>query len=373
MMPASIWFLCKMRYELTFLPFWLIAKIQGRKFRVAKTYEEIKSTLTLTDKGRALEELFSCKAFYPIISLESVNHQLWERVRNNFLKFKDYLPHQDKLGEIARQESEELIKNNKLIDSPQISKSTVKIFLKWLFCENHKELNNETCTDPLDDQSFNFVDSKINDNIIEELFNAGIEFRKHIAVKGYGCMRTKQRSCEIITKIFKESKYSKLFDWDNPECYSIIMQPFVISPMINMSDIAVSLEKNKDLQVENYDDFVEHCIYIQHPFPFMERYDKKTNTQIFIDFANLKNYKDRDYKGFNFGHGIRSCLGRSYAKIFMKSYFEPINKLDNFKPHIGHLFSGRDNDKFNLYETLFQLNSIIQVIVGEVIYKITNK
>jgi hypothetical protein len=105
----------------------------------------------------------------------------------------------------------------------------------------------------------------------------------------------------------------------------------------------------------------------------MERYDKKTNTQIFIDFANLKNYKDGDYKSLNFGHGIRSCLGRSYAKIFLKQYFEPINKLKNFKPQIGHLYSGRDNDNFNLYEFMYQLNTLLQVVFEEIVYKITNK
>jgi hypothetical protein len=104
--PALVWFIYKTRYELTYLPFLLISKIQGRNFRVAKTFEDIKKILTLTDKGRALEELFSCKGFHPIVSLESVNHELWETVRKNFLFFKDFLPHQDKLGIIARAEAE---------------------------------------------------------------------------------------------------------------------------------------------------------------------------------------------------------------------------------------------------------------------------
>ncbi len=160
--PGVIWFFFKMRYELTYLPFMLIAKIQGRKFRVARTFEDIKSVLTITDKGRALEELFSCNAFAPIISLESVNHKLWETVRKNFMLFKDYLPHQDKLGEIAKMEVDELIKNNTIIDSRQISVSSVNIFIKWLFCENHKELKNEVNEEPLDENSFIFIDSRLN-------------------------------------------------------------------------------------------------------------------------------------------------------------------------------------------------------------------
>lgn len=302
--PGLIWFIFKIRYELTFIPFLLIAKIQGRKFRVAKTFEDIKSTLCITDKGRALEELFSSNAFLPIISLESVNHKLWEKVRKNFLFFKDYLPHQDKIGIIASQEVQELLKNNVLIDSRQISLSTVKIFLKWIFCENHKELKDEIIDDPLDEHSFDFINSKINDTIINDLYLAGLEFRKEIAVKGKGNMTLKQRSCDIVVDILKQSKYKSLLNWEEPESYSILMQPLVISPMINMSDIAVSLKKYKDTKFENYDDFVEHCIYLEHPFPFLERYDKKTNTQIFIDFANLKNDKETDFRSFNFRHGI---------------------------------------------------------------------
>jgi hypothetical protein len=155
-----------------------------------------------------------------------------------------------------------LINNNTIIDSRQISISSVKIFLKWLFCENEKELKNETCEEPLNNSSFKFINSKINDIILDELYRSELEYRKHIAVKGPSCPKLKQRSIDIVVNILKESKYATLFNWNDPVCYSIIMQPLIVSPMINMSDIAISLYNNKETSYDNYDDYVEHCIYI---------------------------------------------------------------------------------------------------------------
>ena len=73
------------------------------------------------------------------------------------------------------------------------------------------------------------------------------------------------------------SKFKSTFpEWKKPEYYSALMQPFIISPMINVSDIAVSVQNNLPVYEHMNKDinlFIDHCIQISHPFPMLERYD----------------------------------------------------------------------------------------------------
>ena len=71
---------------------------------------------------------------------------------------------------------------------------------------------------------------------------------------------------------------------------------------------------------------------------------------------------------FNFGVGIRGCLGRFYAKEFIKGFFEDfIKDKILFKPNQGHLYSGRDNDNYNLSESVYQIKVLYRVLRDELI------
>ena len=348
--PLLFYVILEIRYTFLYLPFYLIAKAQRKNIRVASSLNDIRQTLLLTDKGRGLEELISTPAWQPLISLESCSSPIWDEIKTNFMIFKEMLPSYEKISEIATKEADWLISDNILVDSAQISRSTVKIFLKWLL---------------YDDQSLYHL---INNNLCERLYQASLEFRKEIAVKGKGCMNTKIESVNIIIDLIKQSKYKHLFDWDKPICYSVIMQPFIISPMINMSDIAVNISKyycNRN-NFEKFEDFMDYCIYVDHPFPILERFDSKTNSHILIDLTNLKNNKEFDGKLLNFGMGIRGCLGRIFAKEFLNSFFRNLSVYKLFKPSENHLYSGRDNDKVSIKETIYQIKTIVAVILNEV-------
>jgi len=357
-----------------FFPLYLITKIQRRNFKVARSLKDIKSALKLTDKGRVIEELFATPAWLPIISLESANGPQWEEVRKNFLEFVNYLPSTEKLGEIAKMEVDKLINEKILIDSKQISMSTVKIFLMWLFCENEEKLKNNSENQEsnenkigLNENSFNFINQFLSKENLNMLFESGIEYRKEIAIKGKGCPIKKRQSVEFIVSILKQSKFSNLFAWEKPEFYSTVMQPFIISPMINISDIAVSIKKYIDkYENKNFGDFIDNCIFNDHPFPMLERYDEKSNTQIFISLIEIKNNPELDGKTINFGMGIRSCLGRLYAKSFMANFFLPMVENQNlFEPLKNHLFSGRDNDHTNFKESLYQIKVLVKILLSE--------
>lgn len=386
------YFMLKIRHDFCFFPLFLITKIQKRKFKVLKDLNEITKILKLSDKGQVIEELFASPSFLPILSLESTNGKIWETLKKNLFKFVAYIPSQEKLASIAKQESNNLLKNKIVLDSKLVSKMTVKIFLKWLFMDQVKIDDNNTDSSSTNKEStqidsinsddevinndgdeFVFINKFLTEEFLDNMYESSLEYRKEIAIKGKGCMKKKQYAVDAIVEIFKQSKYSDLFDWEKPECYSIIMQPFIISPMINMSDIAVILDNNKDKynkkEFESFNSYLDFCLFKEHPFPILERYDAEINTQYFIDMRNLKNHiNEKEGSVVNFGVGIRGCMGRAYARKFITSFFGPfINEKELFLPKVGHLYSGRDNDNASIVESIYQFKVLFKVLKDEVI------
>jgi hypothetical protein len=365
---AVLYLIAELRHKFAYFPLYIITIIQGRNFKLVKNYSEVKHALKFKDKGKVIEELFATPAWDPIISLESTNGKTWETLRSNFLKLMPHLPSYMKLAEIASKEADFLLKKNKPVDSKDISKSTFKIFITWLFCEDNSDENNNQFNN-------NFVTKYVTEELIENIYQGSVEYRKEIAIKGKGDDVIKRQSVTEIVKIFQESKYKNLFDWTLPENYSVIMQPFIISPMINISDIAVSLKNSIENQKSFPDDmsFIENCLFNNHPFPILERYDESTNTQYFIDLRNMNEIQGIEGNAINFGLGYRACLGRTYAKEFMKGFFPTLLKnKELFQPQISHLYSGRDNDNINFSESLYQIKVLVQVLVSEIKRRIFN-
>ena len=172
--------------------------------------------------------------------------------------------------------------------------------------------------------------------------------------------------------IKKTKKIYDIFDdkWNSPEYYSVIMQPFIISPMINVSDIMTNYQlliNNKKIQINEKitNDLIDKIIYSYHPFPILERYDSIKNIQYFIPLDNLTNYEnyDNNTKILSFGYGPRRCAGSQYMykimEILLNSYQENVCL---FNPIKNHKYSGRINDIFHLYESLYMLYEIFCII-----------
>ena len=299
-------FFSRFRYEYSYFPLYIFTLLQKRNFKIANTIESIKETLLLSDKGNCIEELIASPAWLPILSLESVNGDKWIELKKNFLIFQRHLPSVSELGSVTKFQVKNFLESNlEPLDSKYISILTLKIFLKWLFPDaENKDL--------------------ITQKLLLDIYESSVEYRKEIACKGVGCMRLKQRAVDQVANLLKQSeRYKSIFEnWSLPEYYSVVLQPFIISPMINVSDIAVSIEKYKSNYDDDIDSFVDNCILMEHPFPILERYDNRTNTQIFISLCDLK--KIQNGSKFNFGYGPRSCLGRVYAKEFLKEFFGTI-------------------------------------------------
>lgn len=369
--PLTLFFLLRFRYELNFLPFYFLVFLSGRKYKNVESLAEIQKMMKLTDKGIGLEDLIALPAWSPILSLESVSGDIWKELREKFINFTNLLQDISILNEITSLESNYLIENKILIDGKQMSISALKCFMKYVFADIKD--------DKLD---LNFINNAVEEmekkhklNFYETLYLSSLEYRKEIAVKGKGDITLKYKAVELIVEIAYMSKFKDLYDWKDPKCYSIIMQPFIISPMINMSDIAVQIKDNlkeyeKICKMNKNDinsailNFIDYCIFINHPFPLLERYDKELNIHYFLDMSKMNEILDNsrtnddriDYSVMNFGMGVRSCLGRHLAKAFFSSFFtsELINS-NNFNPKINHLYSGRDNDNSDLFQSIYTL------------------
>ena len=389
-----------LRYEFLNLPLYILTKMQGKNFRMVANLGEYLANFRGADKGNIIEGLFALPAWAPILSLESVNGKQWEVVRANIMELLNYLPSKAKLGLIAKNEAEYLVNQKEEINSKLISKITLKIFLKWLFCENNKtidnivddkssnhakdtssqtsrskniiEIKNKIKEDPTFENTFTksdftFIDSYLTEEFLEKMYKGQLCFRRKLALKGEGNAVDEAYTITAIVDILKNSKYASLFEWEKPECYSILMQPFIISPMINIADIACSLkhEKQNYKGDKEFDSYLENCLFLEHPFQVLERYIKETNTQWFMDTRSMNFCDKKDAAKVNFGIGRRSCLGRIYAKELLRNLFEDMVNEDFFKPDNEHQYSGKSNDLPNFAESVYQIKILLKCLVSE--------
>jgi hypothetical protein len=315
---------------------------------------QINKVLMLKTKGNFIEYQIATPAWEPIISLESVDNDKWAEVKKNFLNFTSIFNVDNKINLISNyieKYTNEYLNQNQIIDSKLISKITVRSFCKFLF------------------------DIEINPNDLEILYQASIEWRKEIAIKGKGNMDIKLTAIKIILNYIKNNNKIYLIfneDWDKPEYYSVILQPFIISPMINISDIMVSVQllSEKSLISNNElisNDLINKIIYSYHPFPILERFDPSTNTQYFIpldQLANFQNYSDL-YKNLVFGTGPRRCSGQLYAYVILRKFIHLyFQNQKNFNPLLNHKYSGRSNDNFNLQESIYMGKILVKLLIS---------
>ena len=361
-------------YDFKEFIFWILLKKQNNKhIKYIKTQykesnkkieniEEIINILQLINKGKFIEHHIATPAWYPIISLESCDNELWKEVKQNFIIFIQHFNNINKEKKEPNQLSyyietniQEIITQNKVINSILISKITVKSICQYLF---------------------NYI---LDDFETEILYKSSVEWKKEIAMKGKGDLFMKKKAIQIMINIINNN--SKIYDifgshWENPKYYSVIMQPFIISPMINIPDILCNVElllQQKKLNITDEVNYtlIDKCIYSYHPFPILERYDPITDTQYFISLDNLVNFDNFDKKTniLVFGSGIRKCAGSQYAyqilQPFIKSYFDNIhyNQCINFSPIQNHVYSGRINDNdFDIYQLTYMCYRILYIL-----------
>jgi hypothetical protein len=148
--------------------------------------------------------------------------------------------------------------------------------------------------------------------------------------------------------------------------YSLLLQPFLISPAINTCDIMVGIHRaGKSVSL---DDAVRRA----HPFPILERYvadpivDESGkviipgDTQVLF-FAN-------DFESTVgwpiFSSGRRSCAGMHFARGYLTVLRSSLLGHPRFRPEAGHRFSGRNNDRLEWGELVYLICTVPVAIFG---------
>lgn len=210
------------------------------------------------------------------------------------------------------------------ITSREIGILTIQIFLQYIFgkFEPYKiEYHKRCCRD---------------------LYDASLEFRKEIALKGKGDPTKKQMAVYIIREYLSASIYNLP---DDIYSISVVLQPFIISPAINVSDIAIGWDLKQSVDAN----IVRH-----HPFPILER-------EICVDGKQYQVFIPTDELHIlPFYYGSRQCSGKAIATTFLETFFTTLIERNIFKPRENHVYSGRDNDnRDNLEAILFQIRTLI--------------
>lgn len=333
-------------------------------------------------KGSFIEHLFAIPAWQPIYSIESEDGKRWKTLSLNCcqvfrtLQWKESLPVQ--VTSYVRALADEMKVDACLVmNAEQVSRITLKVLYEMLF-EHAIKLDDETL-----------------------FYNASIEWRKEIALKGAGDLRIKHAFCQRLTHIIKTSRYgaglTEEHHVSDPMLWlSVFAQPFILSPQINVSDIMVAVFSFLRADPALYDiirkkaiegDYaylnavIMESIRLRHPFPILEReLSTEMNvggkrypigTQVFLIMDRFiqdtafdpQKWLDSDLKhpfeGLIFGAGKRICLGKTLAKQLMVELLKSMLILipdTKIQPGLGHYYSGRDNDnKASFRESLYQL------------------
>ena len=144
--------------------------------------ELITQVLTSTEKGDFIERRIATPAWFPIISLESCDGEQWIRTKRNFMTFWN----------VVSLKNIDLIvtsccKKTEFLDSVQISKIAVFCFCNKIFNYNLSETE------------------------LDILYKASLEWRKDIAMKGYGNMLLKMKAVNLHLRTLKTPIFTKLY------------------------------------------------------------------------------------------------------------------------------------------------------------------
>ncbi|MFK7872044.1 MAG: cytochrome P450 [Oligoflexales bacterium] len=330
-------------------------------------------------KGLFIEQFVACPAWSPVLSIESTDGDLWKQLQRRFKTTFTQLSWEEKIPKLIKKYIKKTLLKTKDINNTFIREIICQTMFEVLF---HIE--------PTQEQ-------------IQLFCSASMEWSKEIAMRG-------SRNPQLKKEFWQE--LSLLVSFHYPEMKSMntkermifissLAQPFILSPMINFSDIYASfsfqIEKSPQWgswlqkQVANNQSmnilhFMLECIRIHHPFPIFERemikdlsisdQTLKKGTQVFIlldSFSmekdiHLKYWENQDkniMKSFIFGSGARSCLGQKLAESILVEMTKnlvleniPLTKLQS-----GLSFSGRLNDHQTIPgETLYQTKKAVNLL-----------
>ena len=368
----------------------ILGFIHGTSMYIIRDVNTMKKIMkNSTVKGETgLEQLLSKKNWLPISSVESEDGQKWVKLREYFDTIYNNLKWREKLPLIIKDICLKYKYPNNtypnyeyiIIDSHIISACVAEIMIKLLF------------------------DYDCDQNEIDLLVKTRDEYAKTLSLHGSPNNTLRSDAFDFIKKLVSDSNYiyppcdnyniinNNLYDIidglnfkkieDNltenylefDEWVSVFFQPFIISPMINISDLFSSLPKflynhtNKRQTIYS-DKLLVELMDFQHPFPILERisthsFDNiKKGDHVLFAADDLEKTIRGDKPGIRFGNGYRGCPGQNLAiMLFQGMVRELYNDNESiFKPSVNHFYSGRTNDCYSYYKikSLFNILCIV--------------
>jgi len=360
--------------------------LQKKRVVIVKSNPELcADILNASDtKGTFVEKMIATPAWHPVVSTESVDGQQWQDLAAHFRSIMIQLNWRERLNPLCKKYIDSLLTRVQTdlvlaVDAEEISKITLRILFELLF---------------------DFPISKADERLF---YLASLEWRKEIGLKGTADSEIKQEFWQRLVELVGRSKFplSSHFGSENDDLLvSAIAQPFIISPQINVSDIMVAAfqlmrdegetwEKAKEWAKANnrakLGGILLESIRLRHPFPILERevpsgskilgqilrvktqyfllLDQFEQDQKFLPERWLKKSGENPYHAIPFGLGPRMCVGKPIAMEIMTELlvsFLTEFPSDRIQPHVGHLFSGRDNDKSTgIRESFYQLKTLL--------------
>ena len=279
-------------------------------------------------KGDALERRIATPAWAPLLSLESVDGPQYERMIALFHQLQAALPPPAVLSAAARARVDAAAAGGAPLDAEAVAMLTLDVFTEYLFGSRW----------PAADLAL--------------LSAASWEWRREIAVRGRADSAVKAAAVALVcARVRASPRLFAVFGerWDEPEYFSLILQPYLISPAINVGDIAVAMKLHPTLSVEE-------AMREMHPFPILERFVAhdlapaapgaravRAGTQV-IMFTSDFRCRGGGAALPPFGAGGRACAGTALALALLRPMHASLRLLPSFLPEQGHRFSGRNND-----------------------------
>lgn len=376
-------------FDLRIFLFHVIAWSQRKKNVIIRKHSSaIPAILTASEKkGSFIERLFAQPAWWPALSIESMDGETWKTLSVEFKKILLDSSQPDRLKYLVEKHFVILQKRFEIgphfpVDSEFISKWTAHVFFEYLF---QKAMSD-------DDENLFYM--------------ASLEWRKEIALKGKGNFKVKEDFLLRLRQIIEKSRFAGGFEkfHERPEIWtSIFAQPFLISPMINFSDVFAStfdflkveekcLKKAQasaqDLKNKYLEGILLESIRLRHPFPILEREltaDLTFDGKVFAKgthFLILLDQLDQDtefnperwllpphqnlYWALPFAAGARGCPGKQLALESMSEMLRHllVLPLDQVSPILNHKFSGRDNDQLKSFKELtYQFKMLLKAVI----------
>lgn len=321
-------------FDLRTLMIRLAALLQRKKIMIIDSHPNLCSQILASSdtKGTFLEQLVATPAWHPIYSIESVDGDLWKQLASDFTQMMNSLNWRERLKPIIEKETARLLKEE-IITSPIFSQLVLRVLFNFLF---DKEI-------PRDDEIL--------------FYQASLEWRKEIAVKGKANQEIKEKFWQRLTQIVADSSFKdglESYKNDPSSWLSLFAQPFLLSPQINTSDIFVAVfsfldqseslynqaKKSAQAQDRKYlEGIILEAIRLKHPFPILEREIQKdtvfegkkyfAGTHFFILLDQFKQDQNFDpnrwqvlasenpYHSIPFAVGPRMCVGKPIAMELM--------------------------------------------------------